>query len=96
MKNPILLMASAFMLTCGASAANAQQRPKTPMLQQAQRQSGDEESAGPALRDGMMTIARWARHDEPLRDDGLRHDGQQKHDGQPLRYAHYFCSDGWR
>jgi hypothetical protein len=57
MKNLILmLLASAFMLACGASAANAQQGPETPMLQQAQRQSGDEEGAdGPGMmRDGMM------------------------------------------
>jgi len=71
MKNPILMvMASAFILTCGASAAYAQQGPETPMLQQAQRQSGDEEGAdGPGMmRDGMM--------DHRMKGPGMmRHEG---------------------
>jgi hypothetical protein len=65
MKNQILmLMASTFILTCGASAANAQQGPETPMLHQAQKQSGDEEGAdGPGMmRDDMMGH-RMMRHD---------------------------------
>jgi EF-hand domain/EF hand len=65
MKNPILMLtACTFILGCGALAAYAQQGPETSMLQQAQKQSGDEEGAdGPGMKRDDMMGHRMMRHD---------------------------------